>query len=452
MSVPDTMNRLNAEDDMFLKMYSFLPNVMTPQVAWVFDEPLPRATWARFDDHLAHGFGARRVRKTRIPFARPWFDEPLDRHPLDFDEIPVAEDDYLGWLWRKGEVDLDPYRGCVHRLSVSPTTAGGQIVSFVMSHAVLDGGGISYALSDAMRRLADDAPVSRAESSGRFIGSTPATRRRRAHLADARGQLRAVGSAVRSAWADRNMTEPPRNPRPESPRLDFAGDWDPSVTILETPMADWNRVAAERGGTANGLFIGLSVGMLGRCGRVADGASVRVDVPHSLRTDDNDPRGNAVGGLPIPVVYRAGARTDLTEIRATMKAALTNHDPNHKPAMAHMGPIQMMVPDRVAKLAVKFGKSPELLCSNLGTATRQIDTIGGVRARKVVFRNRLAPVPADLYRRLEAGLSIGLANDGETVTMAVAGLDPDRIPTREALEKLITDEFGAWGLVPTFWG
>ncbi len=449
------MNRLNPADDMFLKMNSVYPNLLLTQAAWVFDRPLHRDTWLRLDDHLAHGFAERRVRKTRVPFARPWFDTPTARLPVVFEEQPVPANVYLDWLWDKGTAPLDLYTGAVHQLAVAPTEGGGQIISYIASHGTCDGGGTMVALEDAITRLAAGAAVSREESSGRLVGTTPALGRgrMRSHLSDSRAQLKAVRGAVRSAWAARKVTEPPRNPRPAGARVDITGDWTPPNSIVDVPLADWTAVAKERGGTVNGLFIAVSMGLLGRSGRIPDGATVRVDIPHSVRTGLDDPRGNAMDGLPISATYRSGARTDLKEIRAALKAAgLAAHDPANVPAMAHLGPIQMLVPNFVVPMLASKGRSPELLTSNMGPVLNGVSTIDGVVAEKVILRAWMRAIPPDMFRKFEAGLHVTCANDDETITLSVTGEDPDRFPTRAAQQALIVDELEAWGLKPTFWG
>ncbi|RMI32131.1 condensation domain-containing protein [Nocardia stercoris] len=447
----DPMNRLTPEDDLQLKTHSILPNLMTPQGVWVFDEPLPKETWIRVNEHLAAGFGSRRVRRTRIPFARDWWDTPLRTHPVDFDDRPVPENGYLDWIWEKGEVDLDPYEGSVYRLSVSPTAAGGQIISYVVSHVVLDGLGGILAVGDTVARMDSDAPPSRTESAGRLVGTTPAQRRRRAHLADARGQLKEAGRGMRQAWGARKVKLRPRNPRPELPRLPLGNRWIPSVTMAEISMAEWNRVAAERGGTVNALYIGVLVGLYGRIGRVSDGDEVCVVVPHSTRVDMEDPRGNALSSKAIWVTYREGTKTDLGEIRRALKASLSESDVENKPAAAYLGAITQMAPQFLVPIAAKSTKSPELLCSNLGNLPQVVAGIQGKRA-KVAFGLRMAATDPDNYRRWEAGLMCLCGNDGETMIMQIAGLDPDRFPTRESLEKLVVEEFNEWGLHPTFWG
>ncbi|RMI35205.1 hypothetical protein EBN03_02610 [Nocardia stercoris] len=449
------MNRLNPADDMFLKMNSVRPNLLLTQAAWVFDRPLHRDTWLRLDDHLAHGFAARRIRKTRVPFARPWFDRPIERLPVVFDEQPIPADGYLDWLRDKGDAPLDLFTGAVHQLAIAPTASGGQIVSYIASHGTCDGGGTMVALEDALGRLASGAAVSWEESTGRLVGTTPAygRGRLRSHLSDSRAQVKEVRNAVRSAWQARKVTEPPRNPRPAEPRLNLPGEWTPPNSIVDVSLADWTAVAKERGGTVNGLFIAVSMGLLGRSGRIPDGATVRVDIPHSVRTGPEDPRGNAMSGLPISATYRSNARTDLKEIRAALKAAGTAaHDPANVPAMAQLGPIQMLVPAAVVPLFVSKGRSPELLTSNMGPALNGISSIDGIPAAKVVLRAWMRPVPADMFRQLEAGLHVTCANDDDTITLSVTGEDPDRFPTRAVQQALIVDELDAWGLKPTFWG
>ncbi|RMI35206.1 hypothetical protein [Nocardia stercoris] len=449
----DPMNRLTADDDLFLKLHHLYPNLINTQIGWVFEKPFPKEFWQTFTDHLANGFGGRRVRKTRIPFARPWFDRTLVEFEVQEETEPVPADQYLDWMWRKGDIKVDPYTGMVGGVSIAPTEDGGQIVIFTASHIVADGGAGLVALHDAISRQNAGLRVSWKDSSGKLVGTTPDRGAWKGHLADARHQLKAAATGIRKAYQARNVAEPPRNPRPADVRLDIPGDWTPSVCIVDVPMADVKRIAGEHGGTPNGLVIALTTGLLGRSGRATEGQKVRVEVPHALRTGLDDPRANATTALPIQVTYRSGGKVDLKEIRSEMRrAGLAYKDSSTIPPIQHLQPIAMMIPQFLVPYMARAAKSPEALVSNIGPIMQTIDTIGGQKATKIVGRPRLGAGPADRFRDAEAGLNIICMNDSETMTMTINGCDPDRYPTRESLQKMIVDEFNEWGLTPTFWG
>ncbi|WP_147471466.1 hypothetical protein [Nocardia stercoris] len=449
------MNRLTADDDLFVKLHHMYPNLLATQVAWVFDEPLPREFWQKFTDHLAHGFVARRVRKTRIPFARPWFDQLQIPIIVNEDTEPVPADGYLDWLWQKGDFEVDPYNGVIANVCIAPTTDGGQIVTYVVSHIIADGGAGLRALKDAIARFDADLPVSYEESSGKQVGTTPDSKlvEVRGHLVDAGRQLRAAGIGLGRAWKARHVTGKPRNPRPAEPRLHFDGEWTPASVILEVPVADVERIAEQRGGTVNGVMVALCTGLLGRSGRVTEGTKVRVEVPHALRSGDGDASANNTTALPIQVTYRSGGKIDLVEIRDAIRTAGQAYkDPSRTPPIQHLQPIQMMLPLPVLRYLSRTAKNPEALVSNMGEVIQSVSTIGGVKARIVVGRPRLGLAPVDLYRSLEAGVNLFTGNDGKTMMLNINGCDPDRFPTRESLQKMIVDEFNDWGLTPNFWG
>ncbi|GAB2563756.1 hypothetical protein [Nocardia heshunensis] len=445
------LNRLTADDDLFLKLHDLYGNALVNQLAWRFDEPLDEAVLQRFHAHLAHGFLARRVMTTSVPFARPWWVSAAVSEPLDYQDEPVPEDSVLDWFFAQSRVQFDPITGRVWRLSAAPTTSGGTLLSLVTSHVSSDGGAVLYAVGDALRRLdAGDAPDI-ATSSGRLVGVTPATGLVRNHLADGLGQLRAAARSLRTAFASRNVTEPERNPRPADP-LRLVGDrYSAADLVVEVSAADWNSVAKAHDGTANGLLVGVAVGVFGRSGRVADGSAVRVDIPHSMRGLD-DPRGNATTGLPIAVPYRKGEHTDLRGVRTAIKqAARAYADPATTPALQHLQPVQQMLPKFVLGYFSRTAKAPECLCTNLGETGQGVATIAGVRARSVLMRPVVCTGETDLFRRLEIGLNLSWSSDGETVTLAITGADPDRFPTRAALREYVLDEFESWGLSPRFW-
>lgn len=449
--MPAVLNRLTADDDLFLKLHDLYGNALVNQLAWRFDEPLDPAVLERLHAHLAHGFLARRVMTTSVPFARPWWVSATTAEPLAVQQQPVSETAVLDWLLEQSRVEFDPLTGRVWRLSAAPTTSGGTLLSLVTSHVGADGGAVLYALGDALRRLdAGDTPDI-ATSSGRLVGSIPTDGLFRAHLADAVGRLRAAARGIRAAIKARDVREPDRNPRPAEPRLPLPDRHSAADLVVEVDAAEWNAVAAAHDGTDNGLMVGVAVGLLGRSGRIEDGAEVRVDIPRSLRGLD-DPRGNATTGLPIAVPYRKGERTDLRQVRTAVKqAARAYSDPATTPALQHLQPVQMMLPKFVLGFFSRTAKAPECLCTNLGETGQGVATIAGVRARSVLMRPVVCTADTDLFRRVEVGLNLSWSSDGNTVTLAITGADPDRFPTREALRDLVGAEFEAWGLHPLFW-
>ncbi|AYF74264.1 hypothetical protein D7D52_10765 [Nocardia yunnanensis] len=445
------LNRLTADDDLFLKLHDLYGNALVNQLAWRFDEPLDPAVLQRFHAHLAHGFLSRRVMTTAVPFARPWWVAAAEAEPLAYQDRPVPEDGVLDWFFAQSRVEFDPVSGRMWRLSAAPTGSGGTLLSLVTSHVSSDGGAVLYAVGDALRRLDADETPDIATSSGRLVGSSSVNVPLRTHLADALGQLRAAAASLRTAYASRDVTEPERNPRPAEPRRLLGDRYTAADLVVEVDAAEWNSVAEAHDGTANGLLVGVAVGIAGRSGRVADGAAVRVDIPHSMRGVD-DPRANATTGLPIAVLYRKGEHTDLRGVRTAIKqAARAYADPATTPALQHLQPVQQMLPRFVLGYFSRTAKAPECLCTNLGETGQGVATLAGVRARSVLMRPVVCTGETELFRRLEIGLNLSWSSDGETVTLAITGADPDRFPTRAALREYVLDEFESWGLRPRFW-
>ncbi|NNH74574.1 hypothetical protein HLB23_32800 [Nocardia uniformis] len=444
------MNRLTADDDLFWKVHRLYGPLLVVQLAWLFDEPLERATVQRFHEHLSYGFLARRVVTTRFPLARPWWAPALRALPLDWRTEPVRADRVPDWLAAQTDTDLDPITGEVWRLSAAPTATGGTVLSLVASHVAVDGGGGLFAVADALERLRADASPDRAASAGRLVGDTLSAGLLRAHIADAVAQVRAVAAGIRGAIRARAVHEPVRQPRPETTPVALANPFQPADLLVSVPAADWNRVAAAHSGTANGLMVGVAVGVLGRSGRVTDGA-VRVEIPRSMRGLD-DPRGNASTGVAVAVPYRHGERTDLARLRAATKRAVTAHDdPATTPPLQHLQPVQVLLPDALTRRFVRTSKAPICLCTNLGDSAKLVADIAGIRARAVVMRPVVRAGDPEFFRRAEAGLTVAYSGDGETVTLAVAGVDPDRFPDRDTLRRHVAAELTAWGLRPRFW-
>ncbi|UGT55574.1 hypothetical protein [Nocardia asteroides] len=450
-AAPTALNRITADDDLFFKLHSLYPNALVNQLAYRFDERLDPDLLRRWHEHLATGFIARRVRTTRFPIARAHWEPATESMPLIWSETELADEDVLSWFLARAAVEFDPERGLVWQLAGAHTASGGTVVTLVASHVVCDGGGMMHAIVDSLDRLHRGEAPDRGTSAGRLVGPVAGAGRFAADLADARGQLRAVARGVRAARRARGVSEPARNPRPAEPRLAHAETWQAAETIVQLDLADWDAVAAAHGGTTNGLLIGVAVGLLGRSGRVADGAEVRVDIPHSMRVAD-DPRANATTGLPIAVTYRAGRRADLPAIRAALKAAgLAYRDPATIPPIQHLQPVQMLLPRAVLHRFARTAKAPECLCTNMGRTAQNIADLGPHRARDVIMRPVVNPGPVELFRQVEVGVNLAFSCDDTTVTLVVTGGDPDRFPTRAALQQLLSAEFADWGLTPRFW-
>ncbi|MFD8102884.1 hypothetical protein ACFV24_25430 [Nocardia fluminea] len=442
------VNRLTADDDLFLKLHSLYGNALVNQLAWRFDEALDPELLTRFHAHLAEGFLARRVQPVRVPFARPYWLPATESLPLVRESVPVADDEMLDWYFAQSRVDFDPTTGQVWRLSAAPTTTGGTLVSLVTSHVASDGGAVLFAVGDALARL-DEYPDF-AAGSGQLVGTEPRNTLS-ANLIDAGRQLRAVAKGIRAAIATRGVVEPERNLRPELPLLPLPNRWSPADLVVQLDLTEWNAAATRHSGTTNGLLIALGAGILGRSGRVGDTAGIRVDIPHSMRTS-GDPRANATTGLPISVTYRAGERIDLAAVRSAVKRAATAYrDPATTPALQHLQPLQMVLPRFVLRHFARTAKAPECLCTNLGETASGVADFAGHHASAVLMRPVVCTNDTDMFRRVEVGVNLSFSTDGHTVTLAVTGADPDRFPSRAALRELLSAEFESWGLTPSFW-
>lgn len=450
VALSTAVNRLTADDDLFLKLHSLYGNALVNQLAWRFDETLGRDLLDRFHAQLAQGFLARRVQTTRVPFARPYWVPAPESLPLGWDVVPVADDEILDWYFAQSRVDFDPEAGLVWRLSAAPTTTGGTLVSLVTSHVASDGGAVLFAVGDALARLVRDEEPDRSASSGGLVGSAPPNTLS-ANLSDAGAQLRAVVKGLRAAFAARAVTEPESTPRPATPPLPLPEQWSPADIVVQLDLDQWNAVATTHSGTTNGLLIALGAGLLGRSGRVGDTADIRVDIPHSMRTT-NDPRANATTGLPISVRYNSTDRIDLGAVRTAVKRAATAYrDPATTPALQHLQPLQMILPRFVLHHFARTAKAPECLCTNLGETAKGVATIGDHHAAAVLMRPVVCTGDPAMFRRVEVGVNLSFSTDGHTVTLAVTAADPDRFPTRTTLRTLLTAEFDSWGLTPHFW-
>ncbi|WP_245554307.1 hypothetical protein [Nocardia takedensis] len=188
-SAPRPMNRLTADDDLFLKAHRIFGSKLLTQIAWRFDRQLSRDAVEALHAQLTQGFLARRVVRSRIPLARPWWAPATASMAPIWETDPVPEGGVLDWLAQQAEVDFDPADGRMWRLSAAPHGTG-SLPSLVTSHVGADGGAVVFAVRDAVERISRGLPPDRHTSSGRLVGDTPGTGRLRADLADMRASLR----------------------------------------------------------------------------------------------------------------------------------------------------------------------------------------------------------------------------------------------------------------------
>lgn len=340
-----------------------LPIVM--QGVWRTDSVVDPSALDQLCARVASGPLGRRVRRPRIPGARPEFIADPCHYPLSFRSEPIATESVIEWADAAALVSVDPERGPGWRIAATYDSDGGTVVSVTCSHVLADARGLIGALSDAMQRK-PSPPCD-------HTGHSDLTDARSTVSRVLRGTTRAVGGLIVSPARRaelRGFTTPAAATR-RSQRHSV------TTAVLEIDRAQWDNVAASSGGTANSLFLAC-VGELARAENKT--ATVTLSVPMNVRTTDRGDNSvdNSVAMVAIPLT----PSTTLAQIRALCRDAF-EAPPMSSPA-GFPAELLQVVPDRVAhRLADRPGQR-DALCSNIGAV--DIDQFEGHRTAGLALR------------------------------------------------------------------
>jgi len=432
--------RLTYDDDLFLRAGRVLGIPVVNQSVWRFGARLDPAALDDLARALAAGRLGRLVVRTKVPFARDrWVRAPAAPavvHRAD----PLAPREVMDWAHEQADVDLDPERGPGWQLATAPTTDGGSVLSLAVSHAIGDGGA----------HIASIVEAKRGDHGGRL--PAPPQTRLRDDVRDAVSQLsqaaRGIVKAVRNREA---VTFPPGTQMSAVRDGDAAGPgFRAPLAIVDCPAGEWEKAATAGGGTSNALLVAVATEILLSAGRVRPDAPVRVALPVSGR-GEHDLRANATVGVSIAVDPDPSGRVpDLRSIRERSKAAFSRIGKVESPARS-LEPLVQLLPDALVARMARSSPVPLCLCSNLGTLPEDFVAPLGVPAVSVVMRSMTRGVTRSMLRARGGGLSVWLSRTGETVTLAVLGLDPDHFPDDVVLGQHVSKVLGQWGIGVMSW-
>jgi hypothetical protein len=364
-----------------------------PHMAWLlrFGDPISAETLEAEARRLAatpYGLG-RRIAPPRIPGGRHrWRQEPVPPRVTVRTSPLVGADALAAWLDRELGRPLDPERGAGWAMSAAPTSDGGTVVLFLAHHLFGTGGGILGALygdGDG------DPTVGTTETTfssgnhfslgrevvgvgdrirlgllgaGRLIGAAGAAlgRGETDGGPDGGGASGAAGT-TNGAGAPRPIRPPRGRDRTRRPPSNLR-----VAATASLPATVWDGGAQERRGTGNTLLAAVGANLLRRA-RLARGGpaerTLRLLLPVDL-TDRDVARvverssGPAAAMTTAEVVLPGGPPVygDLTELRATMKAAFIR-DSGKVPAVRGAGDVMRLLPEAVtfraaARAALRF--------------------------------------------------------------------------------------------------
>ncbi|WP_280496947.1 hypothetical protein [Nocardia asiatica] len=413
------MGRLSVVDEIFLRTHRGLGTPIALQGLWRTADRIDPALLARVHEALRSGPLGRRVIRPRVPGARRAWRPNARAYPIDRaeDVLPVTE--LLDWADAQGD-GLDPEYGPGWRLSTAALDDGGSVVSLTCSHALADGRALVLAVDDALGGTCVRAPNhAAAESDWR----------------DARRQWSIVLRGTAAALRHGIPRQPAVPSRDEPPR---AAARPTHSAILRCPAAEWDRVAARDGGTANSLFIHLVATMLWHSG--FPGETIEASLPVDTRDEprvDND--------LAMTRIAITRADTPAT-IRPLARAAY-----EHRMSAPSGMPEELLqvIPDSWAYALSKGAGERDILCSNIGTLPASLRALGPHRCTGVAAR---AIHPGLGTARLpRTRLSGYLCRIGDDYVLSLVSLDPERIPSTGALRELAVRTARSAGLRAAAW-
>ena len=420
------------------------------QALWLYERPVDREGLLRLHRNLGQGLLGRRIELSPLPFGRHrWV--AADGAPFAMAGERVAHTSLYDWADRQVDLPLDPVRGPSWRLSAAPAGDGGAVVSLVVSHCIADGAGTARALISAMAGGAPSRPYPRPGSRTATGATVSDLRRLGGDLPDIGRAIRTGGRALRPGHrgAGQGPTPAPTAVPSGAPSGTEAPPADDTRTVhlptasLVCDLAVWDDRAAEVGGNrfARAAAVGAHLGTaFGR----EQGGTVMLLVPVSRRVED-DHDGNAVA-LAHVRVPTAGLDTDLTQLRAALRAGIAAARREPDPMMA-MLPLVPFVPRRaigaLLNRALGFGDDLPVSVSNLGELPPEINCADGTPAELTLFRGVDRHVSTASLIRRRGVLSVFAGAIGGQWTLTTSGWQPGGATTpaelRRALARAATD-------------
>ncbi|WP_024802173.1 hypothetical protein [Nocardia sp. BMG51109] len=409
------MSRLGVVDEIFLRSHRGMGTPIALQGLWRTADRIEPAVLGSIHAALRQGPLGRRVVRPQVPGARPYWRANDRAHPLLIADSPIPAEELLSWADAQG-FDLDPEFGPGWRLSAARVEGGGSIVSLTCSHALADGRGLAIAVDLALTGT-DFAEAAVVQSD----------------WSDARRQWSTVLSGTVRALR-RGVPERVAGPEPRSTAAEHAT----CSAVLRIPAADWDELAAARGGTANSLFVHLVTKMLWHSGFTDP--TLTVSLPVDTR---DEPRVDNDMAMTQVVVTR---NDDPATIREKCRAAY-----EHRISSPEGMPEELLqvLPDRVAHRLSRGAGERDVLCSNIGHLPPSLHRLGphpctGIAARAI----HPGLLPTQLPR---TRLSAYLSRIDDTYTLALVALDPDHIESDQALIQVATGVLDGFGLLSTSW-
>ena len=438
-------NRFTFGDDAYFLGEDLLGIPVASQHTWWLPSPLSDEALRSIHDGLQRGPLSRLAVEPRVPGARRrWVPAPASDR-LSIGSAAIPPDQLMTWCDEQLQTPVDPVRGPSWRLSATPVTGGGQLVSLVTRHTIGDGGLIVQAVDAAVTgtrlpQVPDDRPGSD------VVRLRDDFRDARRQFAEAgRGLVDAV-RAMRSTSKPEVASSPARAQTPL--RAATGSSYVPPFVAIDVSSDVWRAAAEARGGTPNSLLLMVSAGLVVAAGLARDGDTVRVAMPVRRRAE-NDYRSNMLGGASVPVQVTADRYTDLRGVRAATKVELQRvADPAQRSVLERLEPVARVLPRFAIRKLVEGMPASLVSVSNVGRMTAAGGGLGGPTALSMMCRGVHRNITPDLLRAAGGGVTTWLQEFGDRMTLTVEALDPDRVPDRDRLAALVVAELSRWDVTP----
>ncbi len=462
--VDERSGRLATDDAPFWFATPALGWSVVLQMVWVFEDEVSLEALTAMNAALARGRMHRMLVSSTVYGSRPrWVPAP-DAPGLAVDPLPIPDAGVDAWATAEmSTVPLDAEGGRCWRLRSAPTQSGGTALSLCALHVVTDGRGMVAAAAAAAREsgVPVAVPDERTSAAGGSLSAGPESRGswRRGRLDDVADAVAQAGAVVvgiaRAAAESRKASGLEPDPRPERPPL---AERSPAAKFTwataSIPAGDWDRVAADHGGTSNTLFIAVVSGLLRSGGRSPLGTPIKVGVPVDRREGEEDTRTNAIAGVSVFLTDEPVPGGDLAGIRAACKAAFVRLSEGRRAPHIYLRPLAWFLPVSVLIKLVGGGAGkgmPDAVISNIGEVTPEATVVGGRTARRMALRGMTQGVDPASGHRFGDGVQSWLIRTPEQVSFTVLGLDDEAFGSDAVLRDLLTSELAAWGLPHEIW-
>ncbi len=413
------------------------------QVIWIYEHALDLDGVRRFHQNFGHGLVGRLIETSPLPFGRHrWVSVVGPQTPLEIVEQPRPREELWDWAHEQVELPLDPERGPGWRLGVQSFTDGTSAVSLVVSHTLVDGGGVVASVIAAVHGAGKDLGYPPPRSRTR-------TRAVRDDLRQLAADLPEIGRTLRKAVKVATRRKDELVGREEAAPPTVSGARTPVMTAFTTAVIDkerWDTRAKELGGNHFSLVAGFAGKLAQNIGRTrpGDGAATLM-IPVSERDNPGETGGNVVTIAKV-TFDPGGVATDLSGARAAIKEGIVTA--REKPdEMVELLPLISFVPrramGRMADMAFNFTADVPVSCSNMGDVPDDLLRLDGTAAERLYFGGVDRNLTLDVLERRRGLMTVASARLGGMVILPVMsyqpGTDNSRARLREAIAQTLAE-------------